>query len=166
MPKSNEVIVLVGPMGVGKTTIGRKLSRAIKTNFSDTDSIFIAEHGAIDEFFAKHGEAEFRVLETEALRKALSKPGVVATGGGAVLAAESQALLKSATVVYLATDGKHIGSRLQHGNRPLLKNGVADWRKIYESRKPIYEAVADLTIDTSNQPLAVIISTIREKLGV
>jgi hypothetical protein len=89
----------------------------------------------------------------------------VATGGGAILLAESREILNNATVIYLATDGKHIASRLRNGSRPLLKNGIEDWKKIYEARKPIYEEAADITIDTSGQPLAQTVSEITERLG-
>ena len=74
--------------------------------------------------------------------------------------------MKNATVVYLATDGKHMGSRLRNGSRPLLKNGMEDWKRIYDSRKSIYEATADVTIDTSGHPLAQTISEIRERLSI
>jgi shikimate kinase len=67
--------------------------------------------------------------------------------------------------VYLSTDGKHIGSRLKNGNRPLLQNGVEDWRRIYAERKPIYQSIADFEINTSGQPISASIKEILEKLG-
>jgi shikimate kinase len=73
--------------------------------------------------------------------------------------------LALATVVYLSTDGKHIASRLRGGNRPLIKNGIADWRQIYNSRKPLYEQVADITVDTSNSSLVQTIDAILEGLA-
>lgn len=151
-------------MGVGKTTVGKKLARVLGLKFIDTDSLVVAGHGAISEIFDREGEEQFRRYENEALKDALSEPAVVATGGGAVLLPENQELLKSATVIYLATDGKHIPSRLRGGNRPLVKNGFEDWKRIYAQRKPVYEAVADYTVDTSGQTLAVTLATIREKL--
>jgi len=166
MPAKSEVIVLIGPMGVGKTTVGKKLARAIKVPFCDTDNLITQEHGSISDFFTKHGEDAFRQLEHVALKKAISIPGVVATGGGAVLLEESRDLLKDATVVYLATDGKHMASRLKNSSRPLLKNGIDDWKRIYESRKAVYENTADVMIDTSGHPLAQTISEIRERLKI
>ena len=166
MPDKADVIVLVGPMGVGKTTVGKKLSRALKVPFSDTDAMVVEAHGPIDEIFKSRGEEIFREFEYEALARALSYPGIVATGGGAVLLEKSQELLKGATVIYLATDGKHIGSRLRKGSRPLIKNGLDDWRRIYDSRKEIYTKVADFEINTSGHPLVQTISEIRERLGV
>jgi shikimate kinase len=166
MLAKSDVIVLIGPMGVGKSTVGKKLARALKVPFCDTDNLIVDEHGKIADFFAVQGEEAFREVEHLALARALKSPGIVATGGGAVLLEKSRELLKNATVVYLATDGKHIGSRLRNGSRPLLKNGLDDWKRIYESRKPIYEATADLKIDTSGHPLAQTISEIRERLSI
>ena len=165
MINQREVIVLVGPMGVGKTTIGKKLARALKLPFTDTDALIVKSHGPIDEIFSKQGEATFREFERTALISALAAPGVVATGGGAVLRTDNQADLASSTVVYLATDGKHIGSRLRGSKRPLLQNGVSDWQKIYDERKPIYEKVADLTINTSKTTLNGVVDEIKEKLA-
>jgi shikimate kinase len=164
MPERSEVIVLVGPMGVGKTTVGRKLAKSLGLPFIDTDNLIVSEHGAISEIFESQGEPAFRVLEEQALARAISNPGVVATGGGAVLSSLSRERLKSTTVIYLATDGKHISSRLQHGSRPLIKDGLTDWKRIYDERKPIYEAVANFEIDTSGQPLKDTVNTIRKTL--
>lgn len=165
MPAKSEVIVLVGPMGVGKTTLGKKLAKAIKLPFVDTDSLVVAKHGAIAEIFAKQGEAEFRKLEELALAEAIASPAVVATGGGAILSALSRNRLAATTVVYLSTDGRHMASRLAAGNRPLIQNGVEDWRRIYSERKPIYESVCDFEINTSNQSLASALLEIQEKVS-
>ena len=166
MPAKTDVIVLIGPMGVGKSTVGKKLARALKVPFCDTDNLIELEHGKISNYFAEHGEEAFRQVEHLALARALRSPGIVATGGGAVLLEKSRELLKNATVVYLATDGKHMGSRLRNGSRPLLKNGMEDWKRIYDSRKSIYESTADVKIDTSGHPLAQTISEIRERLSI
>lgn len=166
MPNRSEAIVLVGPMGVGKTTVGKKLAKALKRDFIDTDALIVDEHGAIEDIFSTQGEAVFREFEHRALATAIQGSAIVATGGGAVLLESSRDLLKNATVVYLATDGKHIASRLSHGNRPLIKNGMDDWKRIYESRKAIYQQVADFTVDTTGQPLATTVSEIRAKLGI
>ncbi|MEY4067075.1 MAG: hypothetical protein RIQ44_287, partial [Actinomycetota bacterium] len=94
-------------------------------------------------------------------------PAVVATGGGAVLSTLTQERLREqATVIYLSTDGRHIKSRLVGGKRPLVKNGFEDWTRIYEERKPVYNAVADFTINTSGKSLAATIAEIKSKLGL
>lgn len=166
MPAKSDVIVLIGPMGVGKSTVGKKLARVLKVPFCDTDNLIVEEHGKIADYFAEHGEEAFREVEHLALIRALKSPGIVATGGGAVLLEKSRDLLRNATVVYLATDGKHMVSRLRSGSRPLLKNGMEDWKRIYDSRKPIYQSTADFTIDTSGHPLAQTIAEIRQKLSI
>jgi shikimate kinase len=159
MPNSG-AIVLVGPMGVGKTTIGKKLAKRLALDFIDTDQVVARQHGPIPQIFEEQGEPHFRALEEEAVLAAIASPAVVATGGGAVLSERTRAAFVQASVVYLATDGKHMASRLVGGNRPLLKDGVADWRRIYESRRHLYEQVADLTVDTSRVTLKSIIEKI------
>ena len=152
-------------MGVGKTTIGRKLAKALKLQFFDTDNLITDEHGPIPAIFEERGEAVFRGLEEDALEKAIRSGAVVATGGGAVISQLSRERLKAVTVVYLSTDGKHIASRLKNGNRPLIQNGVEDWRRIYDERKPLYEETADFEVNTSGQPINVSIKDIIERLG-
>ena len=166
MPEKSSVIVLVGPMGVGKTTVGKKLAKALKVPFVDTDALVVAEHGEISAIFETKGEPAFRSIEEEAVARAIQEPAVVATGGGVVLSPLTRERLKAATVVYLSTDGRHIKARLVGGKRPLLKNGFEDWTRIYDERKPIYESVADITINTSGQSLAATLAAIKEKLGV
>ena len=152
-------------MGVGKTTIGRKLAKALKLPFVDTDNLITDEHGPIPAIFEERGEPEFRRLEENALEKAIREPAVVATGGGAVLSALTRKRLKSVTVFYLSTDGNHIASRLKNGNRPLIQNGVEDWRRIYAERKPLYVEASDFQINTSGQPINASIQEIITKLG-
>jgi shikimate kinase len=152
-------------MGVGKTTIGRKLAKALKLPFLDTDNLIADDHGPIPAIFEKMGEPTFRSFEEEALEKAIRQNAVVATGGGAVISELTRQRLKSVTVVYLSTDGKHIASRLKNGNRPLIQNGVDDWRRIYDERKPLYLETADFEINTSGQPINASIQDIIEKLG-
>lgn len=153
-------------MGVGKTTVGKKLAKALKVPFIDTDALVVADHGEISTIFETQGEPAFRAIEEEAVMRAIQEPAVVATGGGVVLSERTRERLKAATVVYLSTDGRHIKARLVGGKRPLLKNGFEDWTRIYEERKPIYESVADVTINTSGQSLAATLAAIKEQLGV
>ena len=162
---TNKPVVLVGPMGVGKTTVGKKLAKRLELPFVDTDAVITKNHGDISAIFADHGEPAFREIESDVLVSFLNEPAVISTGGGAVLHEKSREALSLATVVYLSTDGKHIASRLKGGNRPLIKNGISDWRQIYNSRKPLYEQVADFTVDTSNSSLLQTIDAILEGLS-
>jgi len=160
-------LVLIGPMGVGKTTIGKKLAKALQLDFIDTDAVLAADHGSINEIFSKQGEARFRELEEAAVAKSLAKTAVIATGGGAVMSeANRKALTAKATVCYLSTDGRHMASRLTNGNRPLLTKGIEGWKDIYEQRRATYESVADFEIDTSSKPLAAIVQEIKSQLGI
>jgi shikimate kinase len=152
-------------MGVGKTTIGRKLAKALKLQFIDTDNLITDEHGPIPAIFEERGEAVFRRFEEDAMEKAIRSSAVVATGGGAVISELTRKRLKAVTVIYLSTDGKHIASRLKNGNRPLIQNGVEDWRRIYDERKPLYLETADFEINTSGQPINASIKDIIERLG-
>jgi shikimate kinase len=162
---TDKPVVLVGPMGVGKSTVGKKLAKRLELPFVDTDAVITKNHGDISAIFANRGEPVFREIESDVLVSLLNEPAVISTGGGAVLHEKSREALSLATVVYLSTDGKHIASRLKGGNRPLIKNGISDWRQIYNSRKPLYEQVADLTVDTSNSSLLQTIDAILEGLN-
>jgi shikimate kinase len=162
---SSKAIVLVGPMGVGKTTIGKRLAKELKMPFVDTDALITKVHGDIAEIFERVGESGFREIEEDVVMSQLASRSVVATGGGAVLSSRTREAMTVASVVYLFTDGRHIANRLSKGNRPLLKNGASDWRAIYESRKRFYEQVADITVDTSGLSLADTVQVIKEKIG-
>lgn len=155
-------VVLVGPMGVGKTTIGKKLAKQLGRSFLDTDKEIAKQHGAITKIFEKAGEQHFRALESEFLLAALASDSVVATGGGVVTQERNRDALRDAFVIYLSTNGRHIAARLLAGRRPLLKNGIADWKRIYEERKPLYEQVATVEVETSSKALNSVVSEIVE----
>ncbi len=162
----NKAIVLIGPMGVGKTTVGKKLAKVLRVPFIDTDAIVTAKYGDISKIFEEQGEAVFRSFEEDAVAEAISSPAIVATGGGAVLSERTRERLKDKTVVYLSSDGRHMGSRLKNGNRPLIKNGLDDWRRIYDQRRSTYEAVANFEVMVSGLSLSAAVAKIRELLGV
>ena len=158
----SEAVVLVGPMGVGKTTIGKKLARQLGRSFVDTDKEIVKQHGSIARIFERSGEQFFRALEHDYLVKALSTGAVVATGGGVVTQENNRSALQGSFVIYLSTNGRHMASRLLAGRRPLLKHGIADWKRIYEERKPLYESVASVEIETSSKALTTVVSEIIE----
>jgi shikimate kinase len=151
-------------MGVGKTTIGRKLAKSLERKFVDTDDVIVKAHGDISRIFEIQGEKGFRAIESDIVISHLNEAIVLSTGGGAVLTEHTRQALPIATVIYLSTDGKHIGARLRGGKRPLIQNGMSDWRTIYESRRHLYEEVADITIDTSGKSLHETLETITEEL--
>ena len=155
-------VVLVGPMGVVKTTIGKKLAKQLNRVFIDTDKEIVKEHGSISKIFSKLGEQHFRELESAYLVTALETGGVVATGGGVVTQPNNRKILKENLVIYLSSNGRHMASRLITGRRPLLKNGMADWKRIYEERKPYYREVSNFEVETSSKPLATIVAEIVE----
>jgi shikimate kinase len=153
-------ILLIGPMGVGKTTVGKKLAKALSVGFIDTDKEVVRSHGQIPRIFSEHGEKYFRELESEALKRSLNSAGVIATGGGIVLSPENQVILSQNFVVYLSTNGMHMRSRLLARPRPLLRNGMDDWRRIYEERRAQYEKLSTVQIDTSGKSLGSVVDEI------
>lgn len=157
-------LVLIGPMGAGKTSLGRRLARTLGRTFTDTDRLVTAEHGEIDAIFARSGEDHFRRLEAAAVRTALAGGGVVALGGGAILDPATRAALADHDVVLLTLAPDVVEHRVRGRGRPLLEGAdpVARWTAIWREREPLYRALADLVVDTSDQPLARIADTVAE----
>lgn len=154
-------VVLVGPMGAGKSSIGRRVAKALGVPFTDSDTVIVRAHGPISAIFDTHGEPYFRGLERAVVHEALARPGVLALGGGAVLDPETQAELAEHRVVLLAVDAEVVASRLRDDSRPLLRgSGIDEWQRIFAERKPVYEAVATATFDTSRGPLQAVVDAI------
>lgn len=149
-------LVLVGPMGAGKTSVGRRVARSLDVPFTDTDRRIVAEHGPIQEIFAARGEEYFRSLERTAVAASLRDGGVISLGGGAVTSADTRALLRDHPVVFLAVTPDAVADRIRGGGRPLLgeSDPLATWTRIYEERRAWYEEVASVTFDTSRRPMA------------
>lgn len=164
-------IFLVGLMGAGKTTVGRALAKRLNKQFIDSDHEIEARTGAsIPLIFEIEGEASFRQREAEVIRDLTAQQDIVlATGGGAVLNAESRAYLKSrGTVIYLRASVNSILQRTSHDkNRPLLQ--TADPRKTIEdlsrTREPFYNEVADIVIDTGRPNVQFLMQSILTQLG-
>jgi shikimate kinase len=144
-------VVLIGPPASGKSRIGKRIARVLGTAFVDTDSRVVAEHGPIPDLFATHGEPHFRSLERAQVVEALAADAVVAFGGGAVLDADTQRDLADHDVVLFTVDPSAIASRLAKGKRPLVPD-VESWIRVYESRRELYERLADVTFDTTSRP--------------
>jgi shikimate kinase len=155
-------VVLIGPMGAGKTRIGKRVARILGTGFQDTDKLIVAEHGPIPELFDTHGEPHFRSLERAAVARALAGDDVVALGGGAILDAETRAELAAHHVVLVTVTAEAVAPRIADGRRPLVRGGIADWERIYAERLPIYEQLAKLTVDTSSRPIDTIAKEVAE----
>lgn len=146
-------IYLVGPMGAGKTTIGKLLAKQLNREFVDCDWHIVQQTGAdIPWIFEKEGEAGFRERETRALSELVALPKIVmATGGGAVGLPENRALLKNGLVIYLeASVDVQLARTKKDKNRPLLQsdNPRAVLESLYEKRHPLYLEVADLVVPT------------------
>ncbi|AEY88194.1 shikimate kinase I [Streptomyces hygroscopicus subsp. jinggangensis 5008] len=148
-------VVLVGPMGVGKSTVGRLLAERLGAGYRDTDEDIVAAEGrTIAEIFVDDGEAAFRALEKAAVRAALAEHrGVVALGGGAVLDADTRALLAGQRVLYLSMEVEEAVKRTGlNVARPLLAvNPRKQWRELMEARRHLYEEVATAVVATDGR---------------
>lgn len=161
-------VVLVGPMGAGKTTVGRLLAERWGVAVRDTDADVEAVAGkSVQDIFVVDGEPAFRVLERDAVARALTEhDGVLSLGGGAVLDPDTRALLAGRPVVFLrvgVTDAvKRVG--LGHGRPLVLGNVRSRIKALLEERAPVYEAVATLVVDTDGRTPAEVAAEIEEKL--
>ncbi len=152
--------MFIGPMAAGKSKLGKRVAALLRTDFTDTDKLVVAEHGDIPTIFSLYGEIAFREMERSAVQKALQRAGVVSLGGGAILSLDTQGDLRDLPVVYVHVTPEAVASRIQNSSRPLLTDGVAGWQRIFEQRRPIYEDLADIDFDTSTAHLGDIASTI------
>ncbi|MGR0317891.1 shikimate kinase [Agromyces sp. ZXT2-3] len=159
-------IVLVGPMGSGKSRVGARLAASVGAPFVDTDQRIVERYGPIEEIFAREGEAAFRAIERQVVAEALREPAVVSLGGGAVLDAGTRADLARLAVVGLDVRPEAVAPRLAGSTRPLLADGGLDrWIRIRAERRPLYDEVAGLSIDTSRRSVARIVEEITEWAG-
>ncbi|MER7721734.1 shikimate kinase [Streptomyces flaveolus] len=149
------LIVLVGPMGVGKSTVGQLLAERLGTAYRDTDEDIVSAQGrTIAEIFVDEGEPAFRVLEKRAVHTALAEhDGVLALGGGAILDADTRGLLAGRRVVYLSMDVEEAVKRTGlNAARPLLAvNPRKQWRELMEARRHLYEEVATAVVATDGR---------------
>lgn len=163
-------LFLIGPMGAGKSAVGRQLARLLHLDFVDSDDEIENRTGVdIPFIFEKEGEAGFRRREAIVIDELSKREGVVlATGGGAVIEAENRSRLGArGFVVYLYTSVAQQLDRTQRGReRPLLEN--ADPREVLEGlmeiRDPLYREIADLVIDTDGRRVKAVAKQIHEAL--
>ena len=153
VPRTN--IVLIGFMGSGKSSIGRLVAGRLGFQFVDTDTLLVARDGReIAEIFARDGEARFREMEKSVLESLGTRDRcVVSTGGGVILREENRALLRGlGFTVWLTASEDVIYQRVSRNTkRPLLHtaNPRETVTQLLAARRPLYEAAAQLTIDTS-----------------
>jgi shikimate kinase len=146
-------VVLIGPMAVGKSAIGHQLAQQLGVPFVDTDAVIVASHGSIADIFAGRGEHAFREIEArtvaDVVEAADGTTTVISLGGGAVLDSGTQQLIARCTVVYLECDADTVASRIaRNSGRPLLAgDAMGRWTAMFATRKPVYERLADITLD-------------------
>jgi shikimate kinase len=164
-------IYLIGPMGTGKTAVGKQLGRLLAEPFIDSDAE-IEQHAGVDipYIFEREGEAGFRQREREVLAELCQREGIVlATGGGAVLAPENRRVLHdTGVVVYLQTSLAQQLQRVGKGRgRPMLKGPDLPQRLalLREQREPLYREIADITLATDNRRVARVAEMILVELG-
>ncbi|RST17493.1 shikimate kinase [Streptomyces sp. WAC05374] len=149
------LIVLVGPMGSGKSTVGALLADRLGVPYRDTDADIVAAEGReISDIFVEDGEEHFRALEREAVRTAVAEhQGVLALGGGAVLDAGTRRLLAGLPVAYLSMDVEEAVRRVGLNTaRPLLAvNPRRQWRELMEARRHLYTEVARVVVATDDK---------------
>ncbi|WP_179947595.1 shikimate kinase AroK [Vogesella sp. LIG4] len=162
---------LVGLMGAGKTTVGRTLARHAGKTFYDSDHEIERRTGVkITTIFDIEGEVRFREREKQVIAELCQLHDIVlATGGGAILAAENRAALKAhGTVIYLRAQIDDILARTKHDkSRPLLQ--TADPRskleQLYLQRDPLYMEIADIVVDTSSQNVNTLVQRLEQRLS-
>jgi shikimate kinase len=163
-------IFLIGPMGSGKSAVGRQLARLLRLSFHDSDTDIEAKTGVDIAFiFEKEGEAGFRVRERESIDRLTRLEGVViATGGGAVIDPDNRrALAERGVVVYLETSVDQQLERTRHGkHRPLLNDTdpKVKLRELMRQRVLLYREIADLTVSTDGRRVQLVAEEIYREL--
>ena len=162
---SDRHLVLVGMMGSGKTTVGRRLAERLGRPFVDSDEQVERRTGrTVRQIFEEDGEPAFRTLETEALTDALAstEASVVAAAGGVVMAPENRRQLQGAHVVWLRAGAAALAERVKAADhRPLLKDdpeGVL--RRLVDARRHLYEEVADVTVDVEGKDVDAVVEIV------
>jgi shikimate kinase len=164
-------IVLIGPPGCGKSTVGRALSHDLQLSFSDTDSLIEErEKSSISDIFTEQGEGYFRAIEEEVVAKALEmESGVLSLGGGAILSQVTQELLRKSGSEIVFLDVSITGAAPRIGfnrDRPLLiDNPRARWVALMAARRHIYESLATHTVNTDDKSSNETVEAVRKGLS-
>ncbi len=163
-------IVLIGPPGAGKSSIGKALAKELNLDFIDSDSeIEKISHKKIAEIFIEDGEPAFRLVEVDVVRKVLADfNGVISLGGGAPISKEIKEVLQNADypVVFIDVSIAQAATRIGFNkDRPLLLvNPRQQWISLMNDRRPIYEKLASQTISSDNQKPHEVAKQISQKL--
>ena len=165
-------VFLVGPMGSGKSAVGRQLAQRLALEFIDSDEEIEARTGVdISYIFEREGEAGFRQREAEVIDALTRRDGVlVSTGGGAILDAGTRERLRArGRVVYLRTSVDQQLARTRRSNdRPLLNNDDprGTLERLFEQRAPLYAEVAEIVVDTDGRKVKTVVDQVCRQLGV
>ena len=163
-------ILLIGPPGAGKSTVGKALAKVLGIQFVDTDKLIEKETGkSITDIFVVDGEPHFRALELETLKRVLNlETGVISLGGGAPISDEAQRVIKNSNSHTLFLDVSLVTAAPRVGfnrDRPLLLgNPRAQWQALSDKRRPIYEMLADDCIKVDDMSIDQVVAKIKEKL--
>ncbi|WP_440996381.1 shikimate kinase AroK [Arhodomonas sp. SL1] len=169
MRRSSAPVFLIGPMGAGKSTVGRRLAARLGLEFVDCDATLEARTGVdIPRIFDIEGEEGFREREGRLLDELTAREGIVlATGGGAVLREANRRMLGArGRVVYLRADVDTQLARVRDSDRPLLRTDDprARLEALAAERNPLYESIADVTVDTGSGSMDAVVEAIMEQL--
>lgn len=164
-------VILIGPMGSGKTTIGSLLAEKLGLSFRDTDHLIEEqEEKTVSQIFLDQGEDAFRAIEKRVLREELLTDGtVLSLGGGAPISIDAQSALRAIAshIIFLDISLSTVAPRIGFNrDRPLLLNNPrGQWQTLMEARRPIYEAIADATINVDDKSEEEIVTIVLSSLG-
>lgn len=163
-------IILIGPPGAGKTSIGRSLAKAMNVDFADTDTLIEGDQGkSVSHIFVEDGEPHFREVEERICREALREVnGVLSLGGGSVLTPSvAEAIAESGSEVIfldvsLAVAAPRIGF---NRDRPLLLNNPRQqWQRLLDARRPVYESLATIKLEVEDRSVNQVVKEILAKV--